>query len=303
MLALDAATGKVARGFVQAGVRCILLKGPAIARWLYDEDELLRSYYDIDLLVSPGDVDTAAKILQNEHFQLSLSDVALPHGRRPHAQPWIRPNDAVSVDLHDTLPGVGAPPEVVWHVLTKNTGTLVVGGEHLEILGEPARVLLVALHGAHHGVKDAQALEDIARAVARVPESTWREAATLAETLDAMAPFVAGLTLSPDGRRLATTLGLPDVSTVETVLRARSAPELAHSFDWLVRTPGWRPRARLVGRKFVPPREVLKARSKLARRGRVGLAAAYAVQPLRVTWQAAPALGAWLAARRRARRV
>jgi len=296
-LALDAVAGELASSFEQAGIRCILLKGPAMARWLYD-DELLRAYVDIDLLVPPAGLGAATRLLADAGFELSLREMALPHGRKPHAGTWIRTGDGANVDLHDTLPGVGVPPEAAWEALEHGIETLVVGRAELEVLAEPARALLVVLHAAHHGVKDEQALADLFHALARLPESTWREASGLAFRLDAVPAFASGLDLLPEGRLLARTLELPDTGTVETRLRASSAPELALSFDWLVRTSGFRARARLVWRRLAPPAGVMKARSSLARRGPAGLAAAYVLNPPRLAWRAVPALRAWLKARR-----
>jgi hypothetical protein len=214
----------------------------------------------------------------------------------------VRRGNGLSVDLHSTLPGLGVAPDMVWPVLAADTATMIVGGTDVEVLGDPARALLVALHAAHHGVKDAQALEDLARALEQVPEETWEEAAALAERLEATPAFSAGLRLFPPGSEVATRLELPLADSVETVLRASSAPELALSLDWLVNAPGVRTRARLVGRKLAPPAGVMKARSQLARRGPVGLAAAYVVNPVQLTWRAAPALRAWIRASRQARR-
>jgi len=296
-LALDAVAGELANGFERAGIRCILLKGPAMARWLYD-DELLRAYVDIDFLVPPADLRAATRLVADAGFELSLREVALPHGRRPHGGMWIRADDGANVDLHETLPGVGVPPGEVWAALEHDTETLVVGRAELEVLAEPARALLVVLHAAHHGVEDEQALADLSRALVRLPESTWREASVLAARLEAIPAFASGLTLLPDGSLLAAALELPDASTVETRLRAASAPELALSFDWLVRAPGVRARTRLVWRRLAPSAGVMKARSPLARRGPVGLAAAYVVNPVRLAWHAVPALRAWRKARR-----
>ena len=115
-------------------------------------------------------------------------------------------------------------PEAVWADSTDNRD-MVVGEAEIAVLVEPARALLVALHAAHHGVEDEQALEDLARAVDRVPESTWRAAALwpIASTLSP--PSRVGLRLLPEGSRLADTLELPDESTTELRLRASSAPE------------------------------------------------------------------------------
>jgi hypothetical protein len=299
-LVLDAAAGELASDLQRAELRSILLKGPTLARWLYDDDAL-RSYVDVDLLVPHDEVDAASKVLSASGFTLSLEEVSLPHGRRPHAETWVRASDGIMVDLHSTLPGLGVAPDAVWTVLAGDTGRMVVGGSEVEVLREPARALLVALHAAHHGVKDAQALDDLSRALDKVPEPTWREAAALAEQLDAVPALAAGLRLSPEGSRLAADLGLPVEASVETILRASSAPELALSLDWLMRAPGLRARARLIARKFAPPPCVMRARSRLARRGRVGFAAAYLVHPFGLAWRAGPALYAWLAARSRSR--
>jgi hypothetical protein len=297
ILALDGLAGELAGGLEGAGVRCILLKGPAIGRWLY-ADDLLRTYVDIDFLVSPAELGAATELLAKAGFELSLREVALPHGRRPHAGVWVRTGDRASVDLHDTLPGLGVPPEAAWAELEKTTDKMVVGRAEIPVLAEPARALLVALHAAHHGVKDEQALADLARALDRLPESTWRASAAVAERLDAISAFAAGLRLLPEGSGLAATLALPEETTTELRLRAGSAPELALSFDWLVRAPTFRARARLVARKLAPPVGVMRSRSELARRGSVGLAAAYAVNPVALAWRGIPALRVWFSARR-----
>ena len=122
----------------------------------------------------------------------------------------------------------------------------------------------------------------------------------MADRLDAVPAFAVGLRLLPEGARVADTLELPDESTTELRLRASSAPELALSLDWLVQAPTFRARARLVWRRLAPPPGVMRARSNLARRGPLGLAAAYAVNPVMLCWHGIPALRAWLGARRQA---
>jgi hypothetical protein len=281
-------------------VRSVLLKGPAVARWLYRDDPAVRSYVDVDLLVSVGSFPRVTAVLSELGFELSLAEVALPHGRRPHAETWERPGDGFMVDLHSTLPGVGVAPELAWRVLAADTAAMTVGGAEVEVLGEPARALLVALHAAHHGVKEGQTREDLSRALAQVPVETWGAAYRVAERLKAIEALSSGLRLLPAGAELASELGLPVADSVEAVLRAGSAPELALSFDWLVNAPSSRARARLIARKLVPPAGVLKARSPLARRGPAGLVVAYAVNPFVLAWRGGPALRAWVEARREA---
>ena len=59
-LSLDRATAEVVFAWRQAGVRSVMLKGPAVSRWLYREDEV-RGYSDIDLLVPDPEVGAAER--------------------------------------------------------------------------------------------------------------------------------------------------------------------------------------------------------------------------------------------------
>ncbi|MBA3841362.1 MAG: nucleotidyltransferase family protein [Actinobacteria bacterium] len=298
-LALDAGAVSLAAALERAGIGSILLKGPSVARFLYGNGD--RSYVDIDLLVSEADLSSAERVIGSAGFEPSGSELALPYGRRPHAATWIRTRDGVTVDLHTTLPGVASPAAATWTLLAATTEPMTVGTGAVRVLTEPARAMHVALHAAHHGIKDGQAIGDLARAVAQLPEPTWCQALELAEKLDAVAAFGAGLRLTSDGARIADDLDLPLAQSVEAILRADSAPELALSLDWLIQTRGLRARTRLVGRKLVPPASVLRGRSSLARRGAPGLGAAYLMQPLLLASRALPAVRAWRAARRRAR--
>ena len=295
-LVVDATAASVYRAFQSAEVRAILLKGPVLAGWLYGRDEF-RDYGDVDFLVSPEHRLRARDVLRQLGFELSLVEVPLPHGRQPHAETWMRPDGGVEIDLHRTLPGLQAPYEKVWLLLSARTETIESVGATLEIMNGPARAFLVALHAAHHGIKVTQTLEDLDRALLVVSPEDWRLAALLADDLEALEPFAAGLRLSPIGRAVAADLRMPAVESVEVALRASSAPELALSLDWLVRTRGLSPRARLVIRKLAPSPGVLKARSSLARRGWIGLLSAYAVRPIWLVWHGIPAFRAWRAAR------
>ena len=57
----DIATIELTAALEAAGIRSILLKGPAIKLWLYAEDES-RHYWDIDLLVSPAELPRAESV-------------------------------------------------------------------------------------------------------------------------------------------------------------------------------------------------------------------------------------------------
>src|SRR2546427_4885417 len=90
-LGVDALAAEAIEALRAAGIRSILLKGPALAGWLYG-DGALREYDDCDLLVDPADTGVAAVVLRELGFQ-PLVDRADPYGAAmapPHAECWTR---------------------------------------------------------------------------------------------------------------------------------------------------------------------------------------------------------------------
>jgi hypothetical protein len=253
-------------------VRCILLKGPALERWLYDGE--LRSYVDVDLLVSPDDWSATEAVLVELGYERGVDDKDIPPFDRPlHAYAWIAPREP-SVDLHRTLPGAAASEATVWLALGVDTELLEVDGTKVEVLAPPARAVLVALHAAHHGAGERKPLEDLSRALERVDRATWDAAARIARRLDAVDAFGAGLRLLPAGRRLATELALPPTVEPEVALRADPPEPLAIHLEWLRQADGTRAKAALMLRLLFPPRAYMEPPPGTPRR-RVALARAY----------------------------
>ncbi|MSW96587.1 MAG: hypothetical protein F2796_07300, partial [Actinobacteria bacterium] len=205
VIGVDLQTAVVVRALRVAQVRAVLLKGPALSALLYDPGEL-RSYCDIDLLVAERDTAAAGCVLQRLGYRPLVSDAALDGHRRVHAHEWTSAG-GVSVDLHRTLPGATAAPEVVFRTLAAQTRTLSVGGEPIEMLEESAALVQVALHAAHHGPRSGNATQEVERAVRRHPEAAWLEAAALAAQIGAGHAFAAGLRRCSDGVALADRLG------------------------------------------------------------------------------------------------
>jgi hypothetical protein len=212
-----------------------------------------------------------------------------------HARVWRRANH--DVDLHRTFLGIGAPPAVAWEVLTRDTAPFAVGGTTVQVLGVPARTLVVALHAAASGPHFPKPLADLSRAVASVDFEIWQRAADLAARVDAAAALAAGLRLDEQGRELARRLDLPTAVPLDVALRASAAPPLAVDLVRAAQTPGIGPKLRLVGRKLVPTPALMRVWSPLARRGRAGLAVAYVARPLTLIRHAPAALAAIRAAR------
>jgi hypothetical protein len=291
-LVLDAALAEVVSGLAARGLRAVLLKGPAIARWLYD-DPLARRYGDIDLLVDP------ARLTEVEAAVAALG-FARVQGAAPHHAVWDRPGPVpVRLELHHTLYWARCTDAVVWSTLSCDTAELVIAGERVDVPSLPARLLVIALHAAQHGRDFTHALSDLDLALERVEPSAWRGAAELAERFGALEPFGGGLRLRPRGAQLADALGIPDTGSRELVLRLRTPPATAMGFERLVTAAGARRRVRLLASELVPSPGFMRLWQPMGRRGRLGLAVAYLWRPLWLLWKAPDGLRAWWAAQRR----
>ena len=295
-LAADRTTAEVVSEFRQAGIRSILLKGPAIELLLYSKGE--RPYLDADLLVAPDQLRTAEHVLVRLRFEEQPVDHEPAIGE-PHARAWFRPDDKSNVDLHRVMAGVGVAPHELWHVVSPLTERHAVAGVEVEVPSAALRALIVTLHAAQHGPDREQSLEDLRRAVDRLDRETWAGAAGLAKRLDATILFSMGLRMDPRGVELARELGLPAADLVEASRAAGSPTRMALGFERLAGERGIGRKAALLARELLPPPRHMRWWSPLARRGLLGLAGAYLVRLERLLHDALPSFLAWRRARRR----
>jgi hypothetical protein len=293
---VDLVTAEVGRAFEQAGVQAILLKGPSVAKHLY-LDGTARPYGDSDLLIAEDQRPAAEAALERLGFQRHLDDRDTP-GWHQVAHHWIRQADEAEVDLHWTLTGVAAPPDALWTALAARTEPMRVADFGFEVLDPGGRALHVALHAAQHGAGRPRPLEDLRRALEHFGEPIWKEAARLAQELDALPAFGTGLRLLDEGRELADRLMVPADTSVEADLLATSPPPAAMGIEHLAQAKGGRARAGILLRKLVPTARFMRAWSPLARRGRLGLAAAYLGRPFWLVAQAPRGFLAWRRARK-----
>jgi hypothetical protein len=277
-LTLERALAEISQLLTSRGARPLLLKGPAFARWLY-EDPSERPYGDIDLLVAPDRLETAARGLSDLGYQQLDTERRLSE-RAEHHERWIRRGSiGVVVELHRTLGIVDAAPSLVWERLSDAARSIEVSGADVDVPSDAASALIVALHAAQHGAGARRPLDDLDRALRIVDEPTWRTAAAVADALGSGPAFAAGLRLRPRGREFARRLGLSEESSRWVRLQTSTAGEAALGIERLIVTPGIRARARLLAAELVPSRQFMRAGYPLARRGFPGLVAAYLWRP------------------------
>lgn len=299
---LDVKGAEIRQALHAAGIRTVLLKGPAFARLLY-RDSRSRGYSDVDLLVDPAAVQRAEQILAAVEFRRFDPESAVrqtdavvgravgAHGAS-HATAWLRERDNFVVDLHDSLPQCGVPASIVWRAVTQHLDVVTVGGVATETLDRPASALLVALHAAHHGPQWGPAVADLEAALEVFDRECWEAARDLAVTLQAEAAMGIGLGISDAGRTIARQLSLPCEPTAANRLQWAGAPWSASVLDSVIRQRDLRSRIVVISRVLWPSPGALRRGSALARRSRRGLIAAYAVRVFRLARQLPEALRA-----------
>jgi Uncharacterised nucleotidyltransferase len=283
-LRIDRVTGEVVGALRDAGIPSLLIKGPVLARRLYD-DGATRPYLDSDLLVDPRQFAIAEQLLIARGFErIGDEERVLPEWAR-HSHELMRPREGICVELHWRLMHYGAPLQTVWEAFTRDSARLPVGGVLVDVPADPPLALHTAVHVAEHGAMRSPA-EDLSRAVDRLPFAVWLAAAELARELDATSALSAGLSLIEAGRPVAQALGLDQTGVA------------AFSLERVSRAEGWRAKARLaLGIAFPTPEHMRSFNKPLTRFGAAGLAAAYALRPIELGAEIAPAL----IARKRAR--
>jgi len=298
----DIAAAEVIGAMREDGIRSILLKGPSVARWLYRADER-RIYGDIDLLVSPGEFGRAEALLARLGFEHAELESTRP-GRESHHEIWKRSRDGAQVELHRTVLGIGVPDQVFWDEIAADTEMLPLGvgddASDAEVPAEHARALLVGLHAAQHGPTPTP-LNDLERALAQVPLSTWERAGALARRVRADGYFRSGLCLLPQGRDVAAELALEGEAPIDARIRADEAPRTAMGWEHLRRVPGVRGKVRYLARELVPTPAVLRMTDPAAARGRLGITVAYLRRPVILVAHAPKGFRAWRRAARNTR--
>ncbi len=296
-LTIDAGTGQVVIALREAGVPCLLLRGPVIARRLYQRGEI-RPYEDSDLLVRLHDVNVAEAVVAGLGLvRDDAKERVLPQWER-HAHSWRQPDRDFELELHWTLTHIGADPDTLWEVCSRGANTMSIGGVDVRTPADPQLGLILALHAAQHGGDWSRPQEDLRRAVELFPPAVWRTAAELAAELQARPAFSVGLRLIPSGAAVATALALPDERSFEVSLSAGQAGKGSRDFDRFVRAPGVFAKARVALDTAFPSPDRMRATRRVAARGRAGLVLAYAMQPVRAVWKFGSSLRSWRRTRR-----
>jgi hypothetical protein len=241
---VDWYTAQVVDALRSEGVEAILLKGPAIRRWLYRDAPGVRGYLDADLFVPDAALGVAEAVLSDLGFGPEDDSESVS----PWAASWRRAADGAVVDLHRTLQGCEYSTVDPWPILRASAVQEEVGGTSVLMPSIPARVVQLVL--VSPADRPWHKWPDLERALEQLPAEGWREAAALAQALGVERRFGYRLSQSSAGAEGATRIGVPPAPG--WWLRWEADPMLR----WvalLAELPGWRSRIGLARQLMRPP--------------------------------------------------
>ena len=262
----------------RADIRCLHIKGPTVATWLYDEGE--RSWGDVDILLPPSEMDRALDVLLASGYShrdpglrwWTSEDHALTLWHDPHGT--ARHGAAAEVDVHHRFPGIEDDPERAFAELWRRREPARLAGLDVWFPDVPSRTLLLVLNLARD--RDAaKAGEDLRRLLASATDEQWRRTIALARRLDALSALRAGVELEAGGRDLVARTALADVQ-VSAVwrLRTQGSGRTAIRIEQL-RTLGPWAKARAIAGWIVPSPAIIRMRDPRAAAGPAALARGY----------------------------
>lgn len=269
-LLVDGDTAAAVRQLQARSIEPLLLKGPAIAAWLYTDDSSARTYCDIDLVVAPADRAAARTVLADLGYRMRPLGRTVPP---PHAETWVHPEGRSAIDLHRTLHELEHVDEdEVWAFLRGDADVVQVGGVHVACPGLHARLLHVALHYSPKN-RALQAGEDIRRAVSQTERSTW-EAVCEQAVRFGVADWVSAALRDAGAAALADDLGLPNALPPRTALRWHP-DRWANKADQVISQPTTHSRLVATIRQLTPSPNAIRSSWPAARRNRTTLILTY----------------------------
>jgi hypothetical protein len=201
------ALGSIAAAFDERGIRWAVVKGPAVSR-LWPQGSLTRTYDDLDILVSPCDLQEAAEALQRLGFKhrnhnwsgfvdLGVAEIPFDDG-------------SVVVDLHWNLVALAEQRRYLHFdttALLQRTELVELSGRTVPVLCDLDAFTHLCCHAGLAGARNLRMLRDVHLFAALVDPDDARRSLLEAGCGRLAAPVVDravrwfGPVISPDGRR------------------------------------------------------------------------------------------------------
>jgi DNA-binding transcriptional ArsR family regulator len=182
-LRLSAELRRLLSALEAEGVRAVAYKGPALAVRAYG-DPGLRTYSDLDLLVSPAQVDAALAVLRVAGYESSYAFTPAQNRRFRAVDgdyPLHHPVTGALVEVHAQVSSARFRVRLPTDVLMRRAQPVAVGGGTVRALADDDLFLALCVHGAKHRWARLEWLVSAAALAARtgldlskVSERAWR---------------------------------------------------------------------------------------------------------------------------------
>jgi hypothetical protein len=195
----------VLAALAKAGLPTVALKGPLLAERLYG-DSALRFAHDLDILVSPGDFDSASAVLESLGFQQPIWPTARYDRDHTHNVTFYG-GGLPPVELHFHLLvefGVTVPADAF---LSRAVRYRAQDGTDCGALSAEDEAFYLCLHAAHHGFARYCWVHDIWTFLQNQPDLDWDKVFLRAEECRVREPIFYAVELLR--RRLGLTCGTP----------------------------------------------------------------------------------------------
>ncbi|WP_169921736.1 nucleotidyltransferase domain-containing protein [Spirosoma rigui] len=160
---------RIVKLFQQKNIDLISLKGPLLGQLYYD-DYTERECNDLDILVKPGDLETAYQVLLNLGYTLSETLWETPKQKSlyqktfHHYHLYNQATD-IQVELHWKLFTSTIEAENIEHTIWPNSIAHHISGLHISILSSSINFIYLCVHGSTHQWKRLFWVLDIVRII------------------------------------------------------------------------------------------------------------------------------------------
>jgi hypothetical protein len=255
--------------FREAGVRVVVIKGPAVAHGVYP-DPSMRPFGDLDLLVSAADWRRACEVLRSNGYRRDLPEPRKGFDERFGKAATHSDSSGFQVDLHRTLVlgpfGLWLDPDE----LLRHTEEFELAGRRLERLDRTGLLVNAALHaGLGASPPLLLPLRDVVQAAAhpavdwaRLQDwaSRWRLALALAHAFENAERQMDVELPAPARAIIAMPPGRAERSALRAYGERRRTGGMALAAVRAI--PGVRPKTVYVLGLLLPSREFLQARAR-----------------------------------------
>ena len=177
-LAQEVGTAQVVNLLAAAGVRSLAFKGVAAAHTLHGDVRDMRVSSDIDILVAEEDFPAAEAALKAARYrkhwpEFEVAPPALPMLMSlAHAFTWISPDLGLAIELHHRLSHNPYWFDVRFERLWEASEEVQLQGGKIRTLGPADMAAYMCCHAVDHGYFVFKWIDDAAKAVSRVEQTT-----------------------------------------------------------------------------------------------------------------------------------